>query len=59
MINYTSPRLYKSNHMIGAGLGARGWSTGGFFSPLFICFPGGGGGSDGNGGGDEAGKNDC
>lgn len=58
MINYTSPRQYKSNHMIMADLGARGWSTGGFFPPSSFAFLGGGG-SDENGGGDEAGKKDC
>lgn len=36
MINYTSPRLYKSNHMIAADLGTRGWSTGGFFFFFFF-----------------------
>lgn len=61
MINYTSPRLYKSNHMIAADLGTRGWSTGGFFFFFLssFAFLGGGGGSDDNGGGDEAGEKDC
>lgn len=40
MINYTSPRLCKSNHMIAADLGTRGWSTGGFFF-LHLLFGGG------------------
>lgn len=40
MINYTSPRQYKSNHMIMADLGMRGWSTGGIFFPLHLLFLG-------------------